>query len=662
MYNPIPHLPDILQKFIHWLKARRIHPKIIFFVLGILSTAWFLIRVVPKPSRANYPCMQATAPFMSAFILYLLSLGGAVMAFKRFLGSLARSRPVKAALFIVIALGLYVISLTLMDSPLFARRAGTCRGDFPPNEPMGTAKGIFPGRVVWMWDSGATNENCTNTSNNDGVIDDGDDAWFMEKNNDMAVIDSMLIKSLLSLTGASDNVQAWDLIFRYYNINHGHGDVGYSTGEKIMVKINATSAYGGVADGRFHSDLSRTDDQSVNRFAAETDPYVVLALLRQLVYVAGIPQDLIYIGDPARNIYKESYDLWHAEFPEVNCLGNNLIHPELEIEKLGRLPVEHTASDLFFFSDHGAVMPDALSDKLFTVYEDADYLINVPALKAHAAAGITLAAKNHFGSFPRTWALHLHAGLMGGGDDPQRTEYGLYRIQTDIMMHNLLSGKNLLIIVDGLYPGDEALAVPGKWTSTPFDGDWCSSIFISLDPVAVESVCHDFLRSEYNGPTIATSRPNWAGVDDYLHQAADSSNWPEGIVYDPDDDGILIASLGVHEHWNDASHKEYTRNLHTGEGIEFVKAHEANTGIDPVEGDMGILVFPNPCRDWVHLSCRLPVTIHYLILDQAGREVISGVSSNSLQAAIDTHKLPAGCYIMILNGEDGCLKVNLVKQ
>ncbi len=102
--------------------------------------------------------------------------------------------------------------------------------------------------------------------------------------------------------------------------------------------------------------------------------------------------------------------------------------------------------------------------------------------------------------------------------------------------------------------------------------------FLSIDPVAIESVCLDFLRTEYNGPTLAECRPNWFGVDDYLHQAADSSRWPSNIRYDPDNDGVLIASLGVHEHWNDCQHKQYSRNLGTGKGIELFKAHDLHTG------------------------------------------------------------------------------------
>ena len=243
-------------------------------------------------------------------------------------------------------------------------------------------------------------------------------------------------------------------------------------------------------------------------------------------------------------------------------------------------------------------------------------------MKAHSTAGITLAAKNHFGSFTREWAMHLHSGLMANDDDPYRTGYGLYRVQTDIMMHELLSGKNLLMIVDGLYPGEAALGVPEKWDSYPFNGDWCSSLFLSLDPVAIESVCHDFLRTEYHGPTIPESRPNWDGVDDYLHQAADSSLWPDGIVYDPDNNGILIASLGVHEHWNDSINKEYTRNLGTGEGIELIKIQEVIIGVQQIEMELKASVFPNPFIDFVNIHNDENISLQFIHLVEIEKPLI----------------------------------------
>ncbi len=649
MYNPIPHLPQKFQRFIHSLRSLRIPNGLVIFTIGLLATIWFLVRVIPKPSRAAYPCMQATAPFMAGFVVYLSTMAGSVLAFKRFRQSFKNSSYLFAGSFLILALSLFVIALFQMPAVSVAKRASAIQGIFPANEPIGMARGIFPGRVVWMWDQDATNENCTNTSNASGVIDSGDDAWFMAKNNDQSVIDSMLIKSMIALTGINDMPLAWDAVFRFYNNEQGNGDTGYEVGEKVFIKVNATTAYGGISTGKYYADLSRNDDLLINDFAAETNPFLVLSMLRQLVDEAGVPQDMIYVGDPARNIYKEFFDLWKSEFPAIHVLGNNLLHPELEVEALGRVPVVVTDSDKVFWSDNGTVMPNAISDKLFTIFEDMDYLINMPTMKAHATAGITLNAKNHFGSFTRPWAMHLHSGLFDNADDPLRVGYGLYRTQTDIMMHRLLSGKNLLMIVDGLYPGEDALGVPFKWNSIPFEGNWCSSIFLSLDPVAIESVCHDFLRTEYNGPTVAQSRPNWHGVDDYLHQAADQSLWPEGIVYDPDNDGVLIASLGVHEHWNDSLNKEYSRNLAIGDGIELIKAHEWIVGLEMKFGGNYLEVYPNPVTDWLWVKNADLKPFTYELIDASGHRLLSGRVESELLTRLNMSYMPSGLYFIKTN-------------
>jgi hypothetical protein len=61
-------------------------------------------------------------------------------------------------------------------------------------------------------------------------------------------------------------------------------------------------------------------------------------------------------------------------------------------------------------------------------------------------------------------------------------------------------------------------------------------------------------------------------VDNYLHEAALAQRPPSGTRYAPAGDGKSLQSLGVHEHWNNAEQKQYTRDLGTGEGIELVKA------------------------------------------------------------------------------------------
>jgi hypothetical protein len=98
------------------------------------------------------------------------------------------------------------------------------------------------------------------------------------------------------------------------------------------------------------------------------------------------------------------------------------------------------------------------------------------------------------------------------------------------------------------------------------DESWPASLFLSMDPVAIDSVAFDFLslRADWEEVLLAE------GVQDYLHEMAQANNPPSGTFYDPEHDGSRMASLGVHEHWNNATDKQYTRNLGTEDGIELL--------------------------------------------------------------------------------------------
>jgi len=57
--------------------------KIPLLVLGFVSLIWFLIRVIPKPDRAAYPCMQAAFPVASAFVIWFAGMIGSFFLFKK---------------------------------------------------------------------------------------------------------------------------------------------------------------------------------------------------------------------------------------------------------------------------------------------------------------------------------------------------------------------------------------------------------------------------------------------------------------------------------------------------------------------------------------------------------------------------------------------------
>ena len=65
------------------------------------------------------------------------------------------SRYILAVIFILIAISAILLSVSEGNKSSYAGFSVTQQD---PNVPIGEAKGIFPGRVVWVHDSAATNE------------------------------------------------------------------------------------------------------------------------------------------------------------------------------------------------------------------------------------------------------------------------------------------------------------------------------------------------------------------------------------------------------------------------------------------------------------------------------------------------------------------------
>jgi hypothetical protein len=519
------------------MKANTKISRLFFPLIGLGALIWFLIRVIPKPSRAAYPCQRAAFPIASGFVLYLLGLMTSAFALKKVKKHWKGDRYWVAAAFSVIAaVGLLVTFQG--DAPyVYASYQSVLEGS---NQPMGVGKGIFPGRVVWVRDSTAVNQQYTNRSST---------YWWQDVNADQTVVDSMVSKALRTLTGKATDAEAWDAIFRYYNQTHGRGDVGYTAGEKIVMKINLNNGTSG-------SSYTRT-----NNGPLDTSPQIVCAVLDQLVHNAGVAQADIGFGDPGRNVDNIFWDKFHQVFPDVKYWGNGN----------GRTPIVQSSTPVFMNSD------GTMQNHLPTCYLEATYMINIPILKQHHRAGISLTSKNHFGTFVPflgdAFPLHYSLPCTEGDGNVNNGAYGEYRIFVDFIGHKDLGGKTILYLIDGLWSSTNWGDPPWKWRMAPFNNSYPASIFASQDPVAIESVGFDFLYAEFNvGNPSGNAFPHYSGVDDFLHQAADSLNWPEGIKYDPENDGAYLPrSMGVHEHWNNATDKKYTRNLGTGTGIELIR-------------------------------------------------------------------------------------------
>jgi hypothetical protein len=201
----------------------------LFPITGLLSLIWFLIRVIPKPSRATYPCQRLAAPIASGFIVWLTGLIGSTLAYRKARRLLHQSRYVLAGICAAVAvLAIWWPLAITADKP-----AKAWTPTEPSNTPMGTAKGIYPGRVVWLHEPDATSWNGSTGR------------WWDDNNTDQAIVHRMVSKTIQSLTGQSSDPNAWDTLFRHFNQTHGYGNVGYVPGEKIAVKINMNQDAGG---------------------------------------------------------------------------------------------------------------------------------------------------------------------------------------------------------------------------------------------------------------------------------------------------------------------------------------------------------------------------------------------------------------------------------
>ena len=592
-----------------------------FVLTGFLALVWFLIRVIPKPSRAAYPCQRAAFPIASGFVLWVVGLVTSLSLFRHTRQKLQQARYVVAG--VSFAAALVVLAASYAGTPAAPAWALTlAEPAFVPSEgsgqPMGVGRGIHPGRVAWVHDRDATDW-------------DGSGYWWEERHTDGAAVDRMVTRALQTLTGEASDAGAWEALFRHLNSRRGKGEVGYRPGEQIAIKLNLNQ-------------VENEGENAVMRNCAMPGPQMVIALLRQLVHVAGVPITDIVLYDATRYAPDLLVDPVRSAFPGVRFvewLGTGEARETYSRDEATQV---HWAEELNL--ERGTNNPTHLP----TVVTRADYLINLANLRAHSLAGITLLAKNHFGSIctdidgePTQWAP-WGAGIHPYVDVRSR-DMGTYNALVDLMGHRDLGEKTLLFIIDGLY----AVRVQGErlkdglqWEMAPFEGDWPSSLFMSQDGVAIESVGLDFLRSE---PTMTGVTGD---VDNHLHEAALAHDPPSGAFYDPEGDGTRLTSLGVHEHWNDPVDKQYSGNL-GGNGIELVTPQmvTAVTGetADSIPAAHSLRNYPNPFNAQTVLSFAVP---------HEGRAQLSVYNALGQRVGVllDRH-LTAGVHELSWDGRDG---------
>jgi len=512
-------MKTIFKYFLEQTQMAKKHwAKLSFIFLGISSLLWFLIRVIPKPSRATYPCMQAAYPIMSGFVIWILSITGSVFAFKKAKNKILKAKYIAASLFII--LGIFVASLYSIESEAQTNTA-KLKIWYKPNIPLGVGRGIFPGRVAW-----GHNPNIALWDGKTGF-------WWEDRFNNQIETEKLFSQTLLNLTNKKTEKESWDTLFRFFNKTKHSSDTGYKTGEKVTIKINQNNTYAHESNNEINA-----------------NPQLILSLLKSLVNEAEIPQENITVADPSRFITNNIYDKCHSVYPNIHYIDHD--------GGDGREKSTFVENGFLYSFDF-----PGMTKGLATCVKEADYIINMAIMKGHVSQGVSLSAKNFFGctSIESDWHKNAHCSGFSQNREGKRQ----YSVYPDFIGHKDLGEKTILFLIDGIYSNKSVNGIPNsKWSLTPFKNQWPGSLFASQDGVAIESVVLDFALAEW------PDAPDMLYSDYAMEEMALANNPPSGTVYDPQRNGIRLTSLGTTEHWNNAIDKKYSRNLGKNYGIELI--------------------------------------------------------------------------------------------
>jgi uncharacterized protein (DUF362 family) len=311
------------------------------------------------------------------------------------------------------------------------------------HHPSGTAEPGSGSRVVHVHSSQATAWDYTT-------------GWFGEFVSQPEV-NKMVNRGLMALTGTTSRAAAWQALIP-----------GYIPGQRVAIKANLNNAWS-LAD-------------SDNIIDALIEP--VNSVVRGLVEL-GVAESDIWVYDAVRSI--------------PNRFRNGCDFAAVQFSGAGWNDQGFSDTETVTFTH-----PSVPDQRICRVLVEATYLINMPIMKKHSHAYVTLSFKNHFGTIRTCGDLH-------GPTFPDDSAYSAdYNPLVELYQNPHFADKTVLTIGDGLYAsrGNQSTR-PEPWVT--FGNGAPNSLFFSADPVAIDCVMYDFLEAEAGVP---------AAAGDYLALAA----------------------------------------------------------------------------------------------------------------------------------------------
>jgi hypothetical protein len=296
------------------------------------------------------------------------------------------------------------------------------------------------------------------------------------------IVNSMVDNGVKSLTGASSVAQAWQSLVP-----------NYVPGKAIAIKVNFNNWWWCDRCSTNCPDWQLKIDALIHPINA-----VVRGLLQ--AYPSFNLSDIwVYDATQGANPSNDA-----REIPDIfknGCLHTGVrFFGHRECNEMAGYSSTDPSGSITWHNPPGVPAPPTA--RVTDVLVNASYLINMPILKSHGGAGITLSFKNHFGSLANVNPLHDYVY-----DDGAHYAGTAYNPLVDIYRNPHILDKTVLTLGDCLYGNwYDNVSKPRRWFT--FGNGAPNSLFFSKDPVAIDCVMCDLLAYE------TTAVPAWA--DDYL--------------------------------------------------------------------------------------------------------------------------------------------------
>ncbi|MDA3891086.1 MAG: DUF362 domain-containing protein [Salinivirgaceae bacterium] len=315
--------------------------KLVAIAIGAMALIWFVIRVIPKPQRASYPCQRAAFPIASAFIIWIIGIISSKAIYTKAKKALSNKQLLRSTLLMSTAIGIFMFST--LFSQIFESSA------------MGLQffKLKQIGNELYATHKDAVTENIIEPEAIVGIVQsDKSDAYDI----DFEELNTM-VREAVNLAGGFDTL--------------------IHEGDTVVLKPNVISS---------RSESGVIFPQTANGIATD---YRIIQIVANMVRELNTTGQIFIIEASGNGVTRKNFE--ELGYFNVTGIDSIILLDEFEGDWY-----DTSAPDLVEVNlpEGKNLYPSGNKYYMHNIYKNAQVVISLPCLKSHGLTGITGGVKN----------------------------------------------------------------------------------------------------------------------------------------------------------------------------------------------------------------------------------------------------------------------------